>query len=205
MNNQDKRARGRPKTVKKQETTELAMQIYWEEGIHKYSLNEICRRVKISKPALYREFKNEDGLMEATLIHYRELVILPMLSLRELPLTFSEVLSQAIEILTSERDRPAGCLFTHLRLAKPFLGTATLHRLEEIEKERFIAFQEWYGKALELGQVNPELSPTLAAGYIDTQLNTLLLQMGAGGDPQLIREHAKLAFKVLTIQPAAKL
>ena len=84
MINSVKKSRGRPKTVKKHEATQLGKEIYWQEGIHKYLLNEICHRAKISKPALSREFKSADGLMTAALPHYRELVIVPMLSLRHL-------------------------------------------------------------------------------------------------------------------------
>ena len=71
-----------------------------------------------------REFKSEDGLMTAALSHYRELVIVPMLSLRHLSFPFDEVLHQAIETLTLARNRPRGCLFTHMKLAKSFLGTS---------------------------------------------------------------------------------
>ena len=173
------------------------MELYWREGIHKFSLNEICRRVKISKPALYREFSNEDGLMEACLSHYRELVILPILSLRNLPLPFGEVLHYAIEGLIAEEERPKSCLFTQMRLAKPYLGAKTLERLEVIEGERVEAFREWYRKASDLGQVNQDIPPETAAGYIDTQLNSLLLQMAAGVDPATIRCHASLAFSPL--------
>ena len=137
MTSSAKKSRGRPTTAKKHEAALLAMEIYWQEGIHKYPLNEICRRSKTSKPALYREFKSEDGLMAAALSHYRELVIAPMLSLRYLSLPFDKVFYQAIETLTSERDRPAGCLFTHMRLAKPFLGTLT--HPENLEKERIVS------------------------------------------------------------------
>ena len=197
LSGQEKRARGRPKTVNKEETTQRVLELYWREGIHKFSLNEICRRVKISKPALYREFSNEDGLMEACLSHYRELVILPMLSLRDLPLPFSEVLHFAIERLITEEESPRCCLFTQMRLAKPYLGAKTLERLEVIEGERVEAFREWYRKALDLGQVNLEIDPDTAAEYIDTQLNSLLLQIGVGVDPETIRRHARLAFSPL--------
>ena len=50
---------------------------------------------------------------------------------------------------------------------------------------------------MEQEQVNQEISPSLAAEYIDTQFNTLLLQMGSGVEPELIRKQAKLAFSVL--------
>ena len=197
MNNNEKKALGRPKTVQKQRATELAMEMYWQDGLHSYSLNEICRRVKLSKPSLYREFKNEDGLMEAALMLYRTVVIEPMLELRNLALPFNEVLEYAIVQLTSDRNQPAGCLFTQMRLAKPYLGPFTLKCLEKIEKERVDAFEEWYSKALKEGEVNAKVSPQLAARYIDTQFTALLLQMGSNAHPDIVREQTRLAFTVL--------
>ncbi|MCK6519103.1 hypothetical protein L6R46_29075 [Myxococcota bacterium] len=42
------------------------------------------------------------------------------------------------------------------------------------------------------------LSPTLATSFIDTQMNTVLLQLGLGAEPSLVREQAELAFSALT-------
>ena len=42
------------------------------------------------------------------------------------------------------------------------------------------------------------LSPALATGFNDTQLNNVLLQLGIGAEPSLVREQAELAFTALT-------
>ena len=41
------------------------MQTYWQEGVDSVSVNEICKKAEVSKPGLYREFNNEEGLIIA--------------------------------------------------------------------------------------------------------------------------------------------
>lgn len=198
MNNgQKKKVRGRPRTVKRERAVELAMEAYWREGIHTLSLNELCRRSEISKPAFYREFGNEDGLMKAVLEHYRQSVILPLLALSDVKQPFAEVLEQVIVGLTSEGETPVGCLFTQMRLAKPRLGEETLERLRTLEEERLNVFEDWYRKSLKSGEVSTTLDPALAARYIDTQFTIVLMQMSAGEPPDSVREVARLAFRLL--------
>ena len=194
---QKKNVRGRPRTVQKKRAIELAMETYWKDGIQTLSLNELCRRSKISKPALYREFGNEDGLMKAALEYYRQVVIAPLLGLSELQKPFSLVAELAIVEMTSDRGTPAGCLFTQMRLMKPRLGEVTLKYLKEVEIERRGVFEDWYRKALEAGEVNSELQAEFAAEYIDTQFTIVLAQMYAGESPESIRNQARLAFQVL--------
>ncbi len=182
MAEREKRSRGRPKSVDRQRTIELAMDSYWREGVHALSLNELCRRSRISKPALYREFGGEDGRMEAVLMHYRALVVVPVLDALALELPFPEVMDALIVGMTAERATPAGCLFTEMRLARSRLGPVTKATLTAIEKERQHAFLAWYQQALERDLSIPlDLRPrkstlTQAAPQLDHPLKRLRLE-----------------------------
>lgn len=192
-----KRRPGRPKTVDRQSAIELAMVNYWREGVHNLSLNEVCRRAHISKPALYREFGGEDGLMEAALGHYRERVVAPVLEALAIELPFAELAEQLVVGMTTDRGTPAGCLFTEMRLARSRLGPATEARVRSMEQHRREAFEAWYRRALGRDEVDASISPELAARYIDTQFATILMQIGAGEPPELVRNQGRLALRVL--------
>ena len=62
--------RGRPPTFDREETINLAMDCYWNEGPNGISINELCRRTKTSKPTIYREFGGEDGLLSTVVENY---------------------------------------------------------------------------------------------------------------------------------------
>ena len=64
--------KGRPKTFSKINAEEIAMNVYWKEGIDNVSLNEICRKIGESKPSVYREYGGDEGLKLSALNLYLE-------------------------------------------------------------------------------------------------------------------------------------
>ncbi len=171
---------------------------YWRHGLSRLSLNEVCRRVNISKPALYREFGSEDGLQAAALALYRKLAVVPLLELLGGPHAMADVIEQALVTMTSAREVPAGCLFTRMRLAGPHLGPETRTAVEQLERERRDAFVAWYRRGLARNEANPAIAAETAGAYLDTQITTVLVQMTSGEAPALVLAQARLAFSVLT-------
>ena len=191
------KTRGRPKTMKRQEVIGHATALYWREGYPAISLNELCRRLSISKPSLYREFGGEDGLVNAVLSHYREAVIKPFLSYLKLEQPFAELLEALIVGMTAPREFPPGCLFTEMRLIRTHLGPASMERLDSIEEERRTAFEHWYEKALSKGEVNPDITAAQAASFIDAQFTLILLHMGQEYTAERVQQEARLAMSIL--------
>ena len=192
-----RRGRGRPKRRARNDVLRQVMEHYWRDGIKALSLNEVCRRVSASKPAIYREFGGEDGLQEAVLGHYRDLVVAPVLDFLAAERPFAEALEALIIGMTTPGESPAGCLFTEMRLLRDQLGPECIARLKAMEEERCSAFAQWYARALESGEANPALSPMEAAQYIDAQFTLLLLHMGTEQSPEAVRARARLAMGVL--------
>lgn len=192
-----KRARGRPRTIDRERTVEMAMVTYWREGLGATSLNEMCRLVGISKPGLYREFGGEDGLMDAALQYYRELTIVPLLASFAADQPAARALERAIVALSAERATPAGCLFTKMRLAPAQLGPQSAARVHALVQQRREGFAAWFQRALDRGEANQELSPEFAAHFLDTQLTTVLVQRATGESPELVQAQARLALRGL--------
>ena len=194
-----KRRRGRPKTFDRQGAIAVAMENYWREGVQTLSLSEVCRRAKLSKPALYREFGGEDALMDAALEHYNERVVAPVVAALTMDLPFPDLAEQLILGMSADSGAPAGCLFTEMRLARSRLGPVTQARVHAMELNRLKAFEVWYQQALMRHEVDPSIPADLAAAYIDTQLATILTQMAAGEEPERVRSLARMALGVLYV------
>lgn len=196
---EERRGRGRPKKWRRAEVLGQITEHYWREGVHALSLNEVCRRVSVSKPSIYRDFGGEDGLIEAVLGYYRDAVVTLVLDALKLELPFSEVMEVLIVGMTTPREHPPGCLFTEMRTLRSRLGPQSLVKLEEIEAERVIAFEQWYERALKRGEVTSSLSPAEASRYIDAQFTLLLIHMGMERPADEVRAEARLALSVLTL------
>ena len=197
MGTQSQKRRGRPRTFDRGPVIEKAMACYWREGIHTLSLNEVCRRTGLSKPALYREFGDEDGLMEAALVHYQNVVLNRLVEgLRDIS-TYSDAVERIVQHMSADDGSPPGCLFTEMRMARPRLGPTTKAQLGRTEQARLEAFAAWFSRCQKAGEVVDNISPESAARYIDAQFTTMLLQLGAGEDAEQLCEHARWALSVL--------
>ena len=190
----DKRARGRPKTRNRERTLAAATQLYWEEGPDALTISDVCRRAGISKPSLYREFGNEDGLMDAVLVHYQQLALVPLIAALEDERTLSEVLDDLVVGLTSDRGVPAGCLFAKMRITPHRLGPKTRRRIETIKAEMRAAYRRWICRSHERGELNPDVDVDVGTHFLDTQITTLLMQMSTDEEPDMIRAQARVAF-----------
>jgi AcrR family transcriptional regulator len=174
---------------------------YWREGVHTLSLNEVCRRISVSKPLIYREFGSEDAFIDSVLGHYHDAVVGPVLAFLSTPRPLTESLEGLVIGMTTPRAYPPGCLFTQMRLLRPGLGPQTLARVDAIEAQRRAAFESLYADALTRGEANPALSARSAAQYLDAQVSMTLLHVGMGHPLEHVRTHARLALSVLTATP----
>ena len=190
---------GRPKTFDRDHVIGIAMESYWRQGVDGVSLNELCRRAAVSKPGVYREFGGEDGLMDAVLEHYAQLVLAPMFEQVSDDRPFGEVLTNMIETLTDiNRAGPVGCLLVKMKHSPAHLGPIVATRVDALRVSARAGYASWVEVAKERGEVSPGVSAAVAAAFIDIQCSTLLVQMALGEDPELLRAQAGLAFAGLT-------
>jgi len=195
----DIRGRGRPKTFDRDRTIDVAMDCYWREGTDGVSLNDLCRRAEVSKPGLYREFGGEDGVMDAALERYADAVLAPVWARTTEDHPFADVLAELVGFMTDPAStRPAGCLFTKMRVMSSRLGPATQARVDALRAEARATYARWVERARDRGEIPATVPTTVAAAFIDTQFTTLLTHVALGEDPESLRSQAALAFAGLT-------
>ena len=191
--------RGRPKTFDRDRAIDVAIDSYWREGPQRMSLNEVCRRADVSKPGVYREFGNEDGLLDAALARYAKQELPPLFDLVASGQPFGEVLDSLVTSMTEPRaDRPTGCLLAKTRVAREEMGPLAREQLDQLRQLSVDTYQRWIERAQREGEVDPSIPPELAARFVDAQFNNILGQVAAGEDPEMIRAQAKLAFAGLS-------
>lgn len=195
-----RRPRGRPKTFDRARTLDVAIDSYWRDSVDSVSVNEICRRAMISKPGLYREFGDEDHLMDAALAHYHETVLGPVLATLSDDRPFRETLDSLIDFVTREEtaDAPSGCLFAKMRSFRWRLGPVTGEHIDRLSEKAVAAYAAWLGRCATKGEIELPASLEITAAYVDAQLTNMLTRISAGDDPDMVRAHARLAFATLT-------
>jgi len=202
----EKAPRGRPKTLDLEQTVSVAVQGYWREGVDRVSLNEICRRAAVSKPGLYREFGNEDGLMKAALVAYRKNVLAPVYQMIAADTPFRETLDNLVLLVTRDSktpgssddpEMPDGCLLVKMRESYGRLGEETRQEIDHAKREALIVYEDWVSRAMAKGELNTDMSPRLAAIYIDAQLNNALSLLARGEPNDEVNKILAVAFSML--------
>ncbi|MEH6396839.1 TetR/AcrR family transcriptional regulator [Pseudoalteromonas sp.] len=195
-----KPVRGRPKTLDRDHVLDVAMDSYWKDNIGNLSLNEICRRSGVSKPGLYREFSNEDGLMKAVLIRYQEQVLEPVQQMLNSDVPFREALDNLISFATSVNchdESPNGCLFIKMRESRVHLGKETQAQIDFLEKQGLVFFKKWVERSKTKGEFSVDMSSEFVATYIDAQLSNASTQLARGVAPETVKKILLVAFSVL--------
>lgn len=176
------------------------MNSYWEEDIANVSLNEICRRCEISKPGLYREFLNEDGLMKAVILRYQKQVLNPVLQMLNTEMPFRETLDRLVSFAVSFNDRqeaPKGCLLIKMREARMHLGDATRAQIDFVQEQALAAYKKWVERSKAKGEFSVGMSSEFAAIYIDAQLSNASSQLARGVAPETVKKILLVAFSML--------
>jgi AcrR family transcriptional regulator len=191
-----KRSRGRPKTLDKEHVLEISMHAYWKEGIEAISLNEICKRANVSKPGIYREFGNDDGLIKEVLIHYQKQVLQQIHQIFREGKPFKEVLNKYISILTTNSPNLNGCLFLRTRDSNYPLGKESKKQIELIQDEFSKSFTKWIEEAKEKNEFPLDISTELAVNYIDAQVSIAMTKIFNGTKVSLVKDMLTLAFSI---------
>ncbi len=144
-----KARRGRPMTFNKADVTKTAMQAYWEHGPTDVSLNAICKAAGVSKPSVYREFGNEDGLTYAALENYAQTVLGELLGILEGEGRFEDKVRRVAFMAAQDATHDHGCLFVKMRAAKPRLGENTQALVTAMEGMAIAAYIKLFTEARE--------------------------------------------------------
>lgn len=191
-----KRSRGRPKTLDREHVLNVSMQVYWHEGLEVISLNEICKRANVSKPGIYREFGNDDGLIKAVLSHYQKQVLKQIHQIFIEDKSFREILDKYISMLTVESPNHDGCLFLRSRDSNHLLGLESKKQIELIQKEYISSFTKWIERAKEKNEFSKDISTELAVNYIDAQVSIAMTRIFNGTNISMVKDMLILAFSV---------
>ncbi|MEZ9524065.1 TetR/AcrR family transcriptional regulator [Enterovibrio norvegicus] len=194
-----KAPRGRPKTLNRNHILEIAMLAYWQSGTRDVSINEICRKANVSKPGLYREFGNEDGLMTAVLLAYLKAVLIPLLEILQSERPFHQVLDELIIFIAeepSEQQVPKGCLMVKMRESSMLLGQETQSQIAKSHKEILGMYEAWIQRCKDNESFRSDMTSTFAAVYIDAQLTNALAQLARGDDRAMVKSILETSLSV---------
>ena len=191
--------RGRPKTLERDDVLKTALMCYWADSPTDVPISEICEKAGVSKPGLYREFGNDDGLKEAVLDVYSEMVSQHRYEILASEKPFDEALESLIIHTTQDRralNIPDGCLLFAMRNRQSEFGPLTRKKLERLRAISLKKYRQWIDRAKSNGQFKSDISAEIAALYIDAQIGSAMRLQKEGVRNKQIAEVLRTAFSV---------
>ena len=192
--------RGRPQTLDRDTVLKAALMCYWTDGPTRVSIGQICQAARVSKPSLYREFSSDDGLKDAVLDLYREMVLVPFRSIMTTTDGFRQQVEALIAFTIQDRQPlgiPSGCLQVAMRTHKEDLGPIASEKVALLRFETLETYERWIEGAKSRGEFKASTSSKAAALFCDAQ-NVGAMRMQREGVPsETIGQTLKLAFSAL--------
>jgi len=192
--------RGRPKTLDREHVLKTALMCYWAGSPTDVPISEICIKAGASKPGLYREFGSDDGLKEAVLDAYEEMVSARRYEILAREQSFSEVLEALITHTIQDRRTlgvPDGCLLFAMRARRDEFGPITRKRIDHLRTDSLVKYREWIDLAKINGQFKADIPTDTAALYFDAQIGSAMRLQKEGVSNEVIGDILRTAFCAL--------
>lgn len=193
------KARGRPRTLQRDHVINVAMESYWVSGPSNVSVNDICKRANVSKPGLYREFGNEDGLQKEVLDTYCDTWLSALFDVLRIEQPFSASLQDVIALFLKGRGmftQPRGCLLREMAMSQEQLGELTREAITARQHEALDRYAAWIDNAIKRGDITTQIPLDIAASYVDLQFGNAMTLIKREEPDEKVEGIMLLAFSV---------
>jgi TetR/AcrR family transcriptional repressor of nem operon len=132
-----------------------AMELFWEQGYEKTSMQDLVDHMGIHRRSIYDTFGDKRSLFLASLNHYEELIVNEMESI----ISSTSSIKQAIRdvfifILNSIEQYPKGCLSVNAAIELSLLDK----EIGRIVTKMFNRTEDMFNNLIKRGQTSGELS-----------------------------------------------
>ena len=194
----EQRKRGRPRKSSNAKIIENAMSIYLRDGLTEHSLNEMCRKLEVSKPIIDREFGGSDGLIAETLILYGRVFGVVFDEIIKSQKPFQSQLSDFVEkVFDLHKEHPHGCLLMQARLNQQNMGTGLAHVVSAQDSANFQRTSAWVQRALTQGEILSNMAVETAAQLILSQTSWIHNGLKSGLSEPMVRDLSALSLRAL--------
>jgi AcrR family transcriptional regulator len=196
--------RGRPKTLDRDQVLQEALMAYWSKGTKNVSISDICLATGASKPGVYREFGNDDGLKASALETYYILAVQPLIDIFEKEQSMCEAIDASVDYMTQDRTElgiPQGCLLVNMRAQSQQLGPLTRETLNAFRRSLLSAFAAWAERSKARGECT-NIPNDIAALYIDAQHGGAMRMQREGVPNETVANVLRMALCTLVVRSA---
>ncbi|MBL6010414.1 MULTISPECIES: TetR/AcrR family transcriptional regulator [Bacillus subtilis group] len=149
-----------------------AMELFWEQGYEKTSMQDLVNHMGIHRRSIYDTFGDKRSLFLASLNHYEELIVNEMESI----ISSTSSIKQAIRdvfifVLNSIEQYPKGCLSVNAAIELSLLDK----EIGRIVTKMFNRTEDMFNNLIKRGQTSGEISKEIDSDNISRFLHNNLV------------------------------
>ncbi|MEB2630772.1 MULTISPECIES: TetR/AcrR family transcriptional regulator [Peribacillus] len=132
-----------------------AMELFWEQGYEKTSMQDLVDHMGIHRRSIYDTFGDKRSLFLASLNHYEELIVNEMESIISSTSSIKQTIRDVfIFVLNSIEQYPKGCLSVNAAIELSLLDK----EIGRIVTNMFNRTEDMFNNLIKRGQISGELS-----------------------------------------------
>ena len=181
---------GRPRILDRENLINIAYQEYWTHGINNVTLTSIAKLANVSRPGIYKEFEDEDGLKSEVLKKYTYILKEHILSQYKNSKNIRTLICHLHSYIGFPQDtkifkevktapifnapkNPNGCLYEKAKIVKHLLNKKTINEINNFEKHRKIVLTNYINRMQKYGEINKSLKPEDGYEYLAAIISML--------------------------------
>jgi TetR/AcrR family transcriptional regulator, transcriptional repressor for nem operon len=158
-----------------------AMELFWEQGYEKTSMQDLVDHMGIHRRSIYDTFGDKRSLFLASLNHYEELIVNEMESIISSTSSIKQTIRDVfIFVLNSIEQYPKGCLSVNAAIELSLLDK----EIGRIVTKMFNRTEDMFNNLIKRGQTSGELSKE-----IDSDITSRFLHNNLVGIRVLIKTN----------------
>ncbi|MBG9489643.1 HTH-type transcriptional repressor ComR [Bacillus subtilis] len=149
-----------------------AMELFWEQGYEKTSMQDLVNHMGIHRRSIYDTFGDKRSLFLASLNHYEELVVNEMESIISRTSSIKQAIRDVfIFVLNSIEQYPKGCLSVNAAIELSLLDK----EIGRIVTKMFNRTEDMFNNLIKRGQTSGEISKEIDSDNISRFLHNNLV------------------------------
>ena len=197
-------ARGRPRKTDPETVLNAAMELFWDRGFERTSMNDLVEHTGMAKPGLYATFGDKETIYTKALKHYFENLGGPLLqdlskSADPIDVVLRRVL-EAVAVSATKKENPRGC-FVANSVVECSGQRSILERLgRTYDQARRSAFKERFQTAKDQTEIPADSDVNALAEFFAGQTLAIAVMARAGADLETLKQFIDVAMTALPVR-----
>ena len=195
--------RGRPREFNIEQALSQAMNLFWQQGYQRTSLDDLSKKMGVTKPSLYAAFGDKEQLFLKAFDRYSQVyggrVRQAVAAQTDVCEAVKAYLNTTADIL-SDVDNPAGCMWVNSTVECHHLGETIKRKVVEHQARCEAVLYERLRQAQIEGQIPIKEDTQALARFFSSVGNAMAVIAKVHPDSIRIRQMVEIAMRAMPVR-----